>query len=83
MARGGSHYEKGDNLIFVCIVMFCTGHYPLEVTGAQSWPDYIGPKREKGQVCLTRPVFTPFLFKVAWSGISRITGVCISYIGRL
>ena len=33
----------------------------LEVAGSQSWPNYIEPKREKGQVCLTRGAFlTPF-----------------------
>ena len=35
-------------------------------------PKYIGPKREKKQVCLTKLVFTPFSLKVAWSGKSII-----------
>ena len=26
----------------------CTEHYTLEVAGSLSWPNYIGPKREKG-----------------------------------
>ena len=48
----------------------------MEITDGQSWPNYIGPKRDIPQVCLTRPVFTPFPLKVAWSGISFI--VCIA-----
>ena len=44
------------------------------MTGGQSWPNYIGSKRGHPQVCLTNPVFTPFPLKVAWSGISLITG---------
>ena len=45
----------------------------MESTDGQSWSNYIGPKRDNPQVCLTRPVFTPFPLKVAWSGISLIT----------
>ena len=45
----------------------------MEITDGQSWSNYIGPNRDNPQVCLTRPVFTPFPLKVAWSGISVIT----------
>ena len=47
----------------------------MESTDGQSWSNYIGPKRDNPQVCLTRPVFTPFPQKVAWSGISLIRTV--------
>ena len=51
----------------------CIGRHTVEITDGQSWSNYIGPKRDNPQVCLTRPVFTPFPLKVAWSGISLIT----------
>ena len=46
---------------------FCTEHYTLEVAGSQSWPNYIGPKKEKGQVCLTRQCLHPFPSR--WRGL--------------
>ena len=54
-------------------IEFCIGCYTLEITDGLSWPNYIGPKRDISKVCLTRPVFTPFPLKVAWSEISLIT----------
>ena len=30
----------------------------MDVTHGQSWPNYIGPKREKTLACLTNPVFS-------------------------
>ena len=44
---------------FSNILKFCIGLYTLEVKEGPSWPNYIGPKREIPQVCLTRPVLTP------------------------
>ena len=51
-----------DNPYCVNIINFCTESYTLEVTAGQScnWPNYIGPKWKKYQVCPTRPVFTLF-----------------------
>ena len=57
---------------FSNILKLCIEHYTVEITNGQSRPNYIGPKRDIPQVCLTRPVFTPFPLKVAWSGISFI-----------
>ena len=31
--------------------------YTSVTTTGQSWPDYIGPKRENPQACLTNPVY--------------------------
>ena len=59
---------------------FCIGHYTLEITDGQSWSNYIGPKRDISQVCLTRPVFTHFSLKVAWSGIYLIVRILYSTI---
>ena len=57
---------------------FCIGRYTLEITDGQSWSNYMGPKRDISQVCLTRPVFTHFSLKVAWSGISLI-GITVQH----
>ena len=57
---------------FLCMFKLSEEHYTLKVTGGQSWPKYIGSKREKAQACLTNPVFTPFSLKVAWSGMFLI-----------
>ena len=54
----------------------CIGRYTSEIRNGQSWSNYIGPKRDISQVCLTRPVFTHFFLKVAWSGISLIVIHC-------
>ena len=56
----------------VSIFKFNEEHYALKDAAGQSWPNYIGPKREKAQACLTNPVFTPFSLKVAWSGMFLI-----------
>ena len=53
----------------VSIFKFNEEHYTLKDAAGQSWPNYIGPKREKAQACLTNPVFTHFSLKVAWSGM--------------
>ena len=60
---------KGDTLYLFCMVTFCTEHYTLEVAGSQSWPYqyYIGPKRGKDQVCLTRQCL--HLFPSRWCGL--------------
>ena len=39
----------------------------MEVTGSQSWRNYIGPKRGKGQVCLTKQCLHPFPSR--WRGL--------------
>ena len=52
----------------------------FEVTGAQNWPYYLGPKRGKGQVCLTRQCLHPFLSR--WRGLeSSLLGPETVYYG--
>ena len=72
VALTDSHWEKdNDPYIFFSDIEFCIRRYILEITDVQSWPNHVGPKRDIPQVCQTRPVFTPFPLKVAWSGISQ------------
>ena len=59
---------------FLFIFKFSEEHYTLKDAADQSWPNYIGSKREKAQACLTNPVFTPFSLNVAWSGMFLIMG---------
>ena len=71
-ALSDSHHEK-DNVPYIfCMFKFSEEHYTLKDTGGQSWPKYIGSKREKAQACLTNPVFIPFSLKVAWFGMFLI-----------
>ena len=67
MAGGGSQQEKEDNLNFCVPIHIMYRHFTLEVTGAQSWYYYIGPKMGKGQVCLTRQYLHPFPSR--WRGL--------------
>ena len=67
------HHEKGNVRTFFFYIFKCNEeHCTLKSTAGQSWPNYIGSKREKAQACLTNPVFTPFSLKVAWSGMFLI-----------
>ena len=56
------------SLFYTIIVIFRLNDnvYTLEGTAGQSWPNYIGPNREKPKACLTNRM------KVAWSGMSLI-----------
>ena len=77
------HIRKKKTInTFFWHIEFCIGCYTLGNTNGQSWPNYIGPKRDIPQVCLTRPVFTPFFLKVALSGISLITIAAIIIAGE-
>ena len=58
---------RGTILTLFCIFTFCAEDYTLEVAGCQSWPNFIGPKRGKGQVCLTRQCLHPFTSR--WRGL--------------
>ena len=51
--------------------------HKLEVAGSHNWPNYIGPKKEKGQVCLTRQCLHPFLSR--WRGLEStlLENTCI------
>ena len=81
VALSDSHQEKETIHTIFWHLEFCIGCYTLEITDGQSWSNYIGPKRDKPQVCLTRPVFTHFSLKVAWSGISLI-GFILSNLSK-
>ena len=52
---------------FFNILKFCKEHYSVETTDGQTWPNYIGPKRDNPQVCLTRPGLHP-LPAARWEG---------------
>ena len=45
---------------FLLIYQLKDNGYTFEDTADQSWPDYIGPKREKKQACLTNSVYALF-----------------------
>ena len=62
------------------MIRFCTEHYTLEVAGSQCQPYYIGPKRGKGQVCLTRQCLHPFPSR--WRGVKNEVLV-LRKVGRL
>ena len=67
---GMVHIKKKKTILtFVCIFTLCTEHFTLEVTGAQSWSYYIGPKKGEGPRLSNQAVFAPYPLKVAWSGI--------------
>ena len=46
------------------VSIFYRVQFALEVKGGQSCPNYIGSKRKKKSVCLTRPVFTSVPMKL-------------------
>ena len=86
MVRNGLYKEKAGNMNFVFAYSHLVSlHYgpTLEVADSQSWPNYRGPKRKKGQVCLTKQCLHPFpsrwrdlespLFLVWPSPVSRLT----------
>ena len=65
--RDWSFKKTGTVWTYFCIFPFCTGHYTLGIAGSVSWPYYIGPKRGRGQVCLTKQCLHPFPRR--WRGL--------------
>ena len=52
---------------FFFIFKFDENPYTLKNTTGSSLPNYIGPKRENPQACLTDPVYSPFPWR--WRGL--------------
>ena len=63
---------KGTFHVLSLMFTFRREEYTLEVIGGPSWPWYVGPKRHEPEGYPTRPEFTLFLLRVAWSGMSHI-----------
>ena len=56
------NYSKKKTMCHIIFSIFKLNDkvYTSVTTADQSWPNYIGPKRENPQACLTNPVYALF-----------------------